>query len=175
MRRANRPLCWVAVCVLVSGSSGCMAGEIIPEARIHRASTKPLFEPTFSPDIYLSHIYFLASDEMGGRGVGSPGIARAAQYIADQFAEAGLEPGGEEGTYFHRVDIGMGVETTNRTELVINDPRRIKLEIDQDYRPFAFSSSDPFEGELAFVAMGWSTQTNPTTTTRGSTSPARWC
>ena len=56
-------------------------------------------EPAISPDNLRTHLRFLASDEMRGRANGSPELDRAAAYIADQFARAGLQPGGSDGWY----------------------------------------------------------------------------
>lgn len=39
-----------------------------------------------------AHTVYLASDDLGGRGTGSRGIAKAANYIIQQFKEAGLHP-----------------------------------------------------------------------------------
>ncbi len=51
---------------------------------------------------WWSHVEYLASDQLGGRDVGSPGYEKAAAYVAEQFERAGLQPGGE-GNYFQRV------------------------------------------------------------------------
>src|SRR6476661_1555346 len=51
---------------------------------------------------WWSHVQYLASDQLGGRDVGSPGFEKAAAYVAEQFERAGLQPGGE-GNYFQRV------------------------------------------------------------------------
>lgn len=45
------------------------------------------------------HVHFLASDQLLGRGFGSPQGVKAAEYIAQQFKDAGVEP--LNGTYFH--------------------------------------------------------------------------
>jgi len=42
-------------------------------------------------------VYFLASDEMRGRANGSPEMDRAAEYIADVYRSAGLNPGFKDG------------------------------------------------------------------------------
>ncbi len=57
-------------------------------------------EPVFSPDRLMTHIQVLTGPEMEGRGLGTPGIERAANYIAAQFQEAGLKPAGDDGSYF---------------------------------------------------------------------------
>ena len=41
---------------------------------------------------WWSHVEALASDGMEGRNTGSPGHTRAADYVAAQFQNAGLEP-----------------------------------------------------------------------------------
>jgi hypothetical protein len=46
-----------------------------------------------------THISFLASDDLNGRGTGTADEKKAAEYIAKQFAEIKLQPKGEKGTY----------------------------------------------------------------------------
>ena len=43
------------------------------------------------------HVEALANDGMEGRNTGSPAHKRAAEYVAAQFREAGLEPAGADG------------------------------------------------------------------------------
>jgi Zn-dependent M28 family amino/carboxypeptidase len=43
-------------------------------------------------DQWFAHVKFLASDELQGRGSGTPGHRKAAEYVADQFKAAGLRP-----------------------------------------------------------------------------------
>ena len=47
----------------------------------------------------------LASDEFEGRAPGTPGGIAASQYIADEMKAAGLEPMGENETYFQPVEL----------------------------------------------------------------------
>src|SRR5687768_1223115 len=51
---------------------------------------------------WWSHVTFLANDSMKGRDTGSPEHRKAAEYVADQFKRAGIEPGGTRG-YFQPV------------------------------------------------------------------------
>jgi hypothetical protein len=48
-------------------------------------------------DSWWTHVAFLADDALQGRETGSPGHARAAEYVAAEFAKAGLEPAGTRG------------------------------------------------------------------------------
>jgi len=45
----------------------------------------------------------LSGDDMEGRDTGSPGYDRAAAYVADRFAAAGLRPAGEGGSWTQRI------------------------------------------------------------------------
>ncbi len=61
------------------------------------AAASPLDEIT--RDSIYEHLAFLADDALEGRQTGSPGHLQAAEYVADRFAEFGLEPGGSDGWY----------------------------------------------------------------------------
>ncbi len=48
------------------------------------------------------HIAYFADPARGGRYSGSAGYLASAQYVADRFGELGLEPLGDDGTYFQK-------------------------------------------------------------------------
>ncbi len=52
-----------------------------------------------------SQITYLASDELRGRGMGTEGIKKAANFIAEQFKAYGLKPAGDNGSYFQKVGL----------------------------------------------------------------------
>ena len=56
-----------------------------------------------------THITFLASDSLKGRESGSADEAIAANYIADHFRDFGLEPAGDDGTFFQEYTINTAV------------------------------------------------------------------
>ncbi len=74
--------------------------------------------PVFSEKRLMQHVSFLASVDLEGRGVGSAGLEAAANYIAERFAEIGLQPGSKDGSWFQRFQLESGpdggpVETVN--------------------------------------------------------------
>jgi Zn-dependent M28 family amino/carboxypeptidase len=69
-----------------------------------------------SADRIREHVRFLSSDLLEGRGVGQRGGDLATEYIATQFALAGAQPAGENGTYFQTVPL-VGVETQPGAQL----------------------------------------------------------
>ena len=64
--------------------------------------------PVFSQQALQEHVAFLASPDLQGRGLGSPGLDTAAQYVADWFKAYGLMPGGDGGLYFQRFTVPKG-------------------------------------------------------------------
>ncbi len=105
------------------------------------------------PSDYQTHVAVLAGDELGGRGVGQPGIDLAAGYIAGQFAAVGIEPAGENGSYFQELEVSTGSELTDDYEFTFSGVN-VSPERSVDYSPFSFSSDDEFEGEVVFAGYG---------------------
>jgi hypothetical protein len=64
--------------------------------------------PVFSQKQLMEHVTYLASADLQGRGPGSAGLEEAAAYIAKHFADAGLEPGGDDGSYFQGFSMPEG-------------------------------------------------------------------
>lgn len=59
---------------------------------------------TFSGARAMEHVEALTDPSMTGRALDSPGLPLAAAYIRDRFQELGLQPGGENTTFFQEVD-----------------------------------------------------------------------
>jgi Zn-dependent M28 family amino/carboxypeptidase len=71
-------------------------GSATPGTRVARA---------LDARVLRAHLEFLADDALEGRKPGTRGGETAAKYIASQFERLGLEPAGDSGTYFQRVQI----------------------------------------------------------------------
>ena len=56
--------------------------------------------PVFNAARMRADVQALAGEQTRGRGIGSEDLEAAADYIAAQFREAGLEPAGDDGSYF---------------------------------------------------------------------------
>src|SRR5262245_11619399 len=55
------------------------------------------------PDALRQRLFTIAHDSMGGRDTGSRGNWLTAEYVAAEFKRLGLEPAGENGTYFQTI------------------------------------------------------------------------
>ena len=108
--------------------------------------------PASPTDALKSHIRYLASEELSGRGVDTPGIKLARDYIASGFAKYGLLPGGDNGTYFQSFDVATGVAIKSPTALALDNAPPLALH--DDWTPLGLSTSGTIEGEVIFTGYG---------------------
>ena len=94
---------FVAICLLVCG--------IVALAFAQQSS--------LTAESLRTWLTYLASDELEGRATFSEGLGLAGAYIADQLKEAGVKPGGDQGTYFQRVEV-LGIKSTNHSSVTID-------------------------------------------------------
>jgi hypothetical protein len=117
-------------------------------------------------------ITFLASDQCEGRGVATHGINLAADYIANEFKKAGLQPGGPDHSYFQPFTMGGGVLESPNT-LSFRGPRGegklsdasasqggqpIRLRLGDDFEPLGFAHSGKVSAPLVFAGYGITTE-----------------
>lgn len=76
--------------------------------------------PVFSAKRMLTDVAFLASKAMQGRGLGTPELDQAADYIAHEFKKMGLQPGGDNNGFFQRwsEDVGAPLGEIQLTNVV---------------------------------------------------------
>jgi hypothetical protein len=85
------------VIVALLAACGTQAGQ---QSAVAPAPGDPV--ETITATDMRNRIAFLASDALRGRDTPSPGLDTAAAWIAREFQRLGLEPGGENGTFFQR-------------------------------------------------------------------------
>jgi hypothetical protein len=106
-----------------------------------------------STERLLESVTWLADDAREGRRTGEPGAEAAAAWIAERFAELGLEPLGDDGTYLQRFDatVGVRIGEANRLEISSLDP----LAVGTDFLPFGFSENGLVaDAGLVFAGYG---------------------
>jgi Zn-dependent M28 family amino/carboxypeptidase len=125
----------------------------------NKQSGPPRGMQMFSTAAMKAHDRFLASDLLEGRGPGTRGDDLAMQYIAAQFESYGLQPAGDNGTYYQRVPL-LGVTM---------DPEKTSLSFTRDGAPAigplkhleqfvatdqSQSASSTLSSDLVFVGHG---------------------
>jgi hypothetical protein len=74
------------------------------------ASDEPV---PYTTENFRAHVAYLASDELEGRATGTPGSVLAGDYITQRLRDLGLEPLGDEGTYFQSFTLEDGTPARN--------------------------------------------------------------
>ncbi|HWR50179.1 MAG TPA: M20/M25/M40 family metallo-hydrolase [Bryobacteraceae bacterium] len=106
------------------------------------------------PERYLGHVKYLASPELKGRGSGTPGLEKAAEYVARQFKSLRLQPVFGN-SYFQPFPVTTDAHPGPKNSLIyLAGSEKKTLKIDEDYRPFTFSDSAAVSGPLVFAGYG---------------------
>ena len=102
-------------------------------------------------------IEYMASDEMGGRKPGTPGIKLCEDYIVSEFKKAGVQPF-DNGTYLQPLEVpGPRKLVKADTSLTLSGPdnQSITLELGGDYQQLnTVRSKINVSGELVFAGYG---------------------
>jgi hypothetical protein len=108
---------------------------------------------TFNVDLKGS-VYYLASDELEGRGVGTRGLDRAADFVADNFMKLGLKPPPGQDDYFQHFKLTTVVKPGADTALKWTGGRGADASayaLRGDYIPLSFSAEKHFDGPVVFA------------------------
>jgi hypothetical protein len=101
---------------------------------------------------------FLASDELRGRGPGSGGLERAADFIAQRWQSLGLETRLFHDSPFQEFNIPGVVEASppehNFLRYSQSPTESLELLLDRDFRPLSLGANTTFAGVVAFVGYG---------------------
>ena len=122
-----------------------------------------LWSPIYSrstavrPDAFIEHVRYLASPELGGRGSGTEGLEKAAQYLEGQFKSFGVQPAGTNG-YFQPFSITKSARPGQNNRLSATDARSAKFR--EDFIPLSFSSSGDAKGPVVFAGYGITSKTH---------------
>lgn len=104
-----------------------------------------------------SHVRFLSHDLLEGRGTGSRGGDIAAEYLATQFALAGLKPAGDDGSFLQKVRFA-GSQTLDSSSLsfVPGGGEALPLKLMDDYvvSNQSLTETARIDAPLVFVGYG---------------------
>jgi Zn-dependent M28 family amino/carboxypeptidase len=143
-------------------AAAVLAGAALAQAP-HPAGDAPLppeivaaMQTIEAPRI-AAHVKFLADDLLEGRGTGTRGGDIAAQYIATQFALAGLKPAGDNGSYLQKVRF-LGTHTEAESTFALlpatGGPIPLRLADDIVSGNETGAESADIEAPIVFVGHG---------------------
>ena len=97
-----------------------------------------------------AHVNYLADAARGGRYSGSAGYRDAAMYVADRFREIGLEPLGDDGTFFQHFTMPI-VDLTEMSTLTGSGGKTYQPRVDFTESVGGRSGSGTAEAEIAAI------------------------
>ena len=148
-----RILIAIASVSLLSACTGDSSG--VPE-NASEASGIETALATISRDNIQSSLNYLASDEREGRFPGTRGYDESAQYVADQFAAVGLEPGGTDGWFQQVPIITRLIDIENSGITLHTSSGDLDLEWKKDFIIYAdpLRPENRIRAEVVFVGFG---------------------
>ncbi len=150
---------WLIVCLSLplwaDGASGGSKAPKTTTVRLPGAAFAAL--ETISPDHIRWHVRYLSHDLLEGRGTGQRGGDLAAEYIATQFAQYGLKPAGDHGTYMQKVPL-VGITTLPETQfsLVPKQGETMNLRPLDEYVAYdqTQQAQSEVDADIVFVGFG---------------------
>jgi len=147
VKKISVVLCGLAVVWVLMKAHGVRAEGDAAEAAM----------ATIRPEAIRAHMRFLADDLLEGRGTATRGHEIAAKFMAARFEALGLEPAGDNGTYFQSVPFRSGRPDEAKTTLtLVRGGKERKLVYRKDF----ITSVDPgradssVEAPVVFVGDG---------------------
>ena len=138
-----------------AGAAKGAGGKSAPSVRLPGPAFVAL--ETITPEHIRWHVRYLSHDLLEGRGTGQRGGDIAAEYIATQFAEYGLKPAGDHGTYMQKVPL-VGITTLPETQfsLVPKKGEAMNLKPLDEYVAFdqTQQAQSDVDAEIVFVGYG---------------------
>ena len=112
---------------------------------------------TIDPEHIRWHVRYLSHDLLEGRGTGQRGGDIAAEYMATQFAEYGLKPAGDNGSYLQKVPL-VGITTLPETHyaLLPKQGSAMHLKLLDEYVAFdqTQQAQSDVDAEIVYVGYG---------------------
>jgi hypothetical protein len=100
-------------------------------------------------------VEYLASDELEGRGIGTKGLDKAADYIADTFKKLGLQPAPGASDYFQPFTITAASAPDPKTALTVGGQA---YALEKDFGVIGMSAEGQFDGPVVFAGYGVSSK-----------------
>lgn len=130
------------------------AAVIQAQQRLVTADVRAAMEQV-SADSLLRHARALAHDSLAGRGTGSPGERKAAEYIASELARAGIRPAGDDSTWFQQFPLHGSIPLPESRLSIVSEGMAHELELWEDYVLYKTGAQTFLPRPLRLVFVGY--------------------
>lgn len=140
-----------------------------------------LYADTITPEYIRKHLEVIASDSLEGRATGREGQKKAARYISEFYKEVGLEPKGDDGSYFQKFDLNAqftdslvfkSYSTSNGDTTLID--RSVESGNSTGEFVRMFGGAQPLAGPVVFAGFGLNDPENEVYHLQGTPMQDKW-
>lgn len=161
---------------------GCSTSKDTTQAQIITDTDSLLaYQDEIAVPYLRTHLSVLAADSMEGRETGTKGQKMAAEYLAGQYRQMGLEPAGDNRSYYQR----FGLSATKRDSTVFKTfkveggtPRLVERSVESEQGTAnyirAFGGSDTLSGEIVYAGFGVDDLSNSVAHLKGVNLQGKW-
>ncbi|MBT8400652.1 MAG: M28 family peptidase [Rhodothermia bacterium] len=141
----------VSACSSSREANPAMTGDAVVATASGVAVAADSDIPHFSANQIRAHMAFLSSDDLEGRDTGTRGYDIAAKYVAANFERLGVEPAGDDGTYFNEVTLQITSIVEGPSMMIDGNP---VADAGFAVYPHLNPNSLTVSGEAVFVGFG---------------------
>ena len=138
-------------------AAGSAAFSVLFAGVLQAAPPRPeeVADPRITAPEIVAHVKYLASEELQGRGSGSSGNDLAANYLVDRFRAAGLQPAGDNGSFFQEFPVFIGVEMGADNRVSLRGKKGAQsLAAGDQFLPLGFSKNGAAYAPVVFAGYG---------------------
>ncbi len=133
----------------LAASSSCAAPERSADTMRFLSKSKP------EEARLMADVAWLAHDDREGRRSGTPGEHASGDYIAKRFAELGLQPAGENGTWFQEFEVSLPARDGGKSSLIAHlSTGPVLIDGGDSIVPLFCSEGEPVVGRAWWVGYG---------------------
>lgn len=114
-------------------------------------ASQPAADAVVPADTYLADVTWLSDDARKGRDTDSPELLQTADWVAEQFDEAGLEPLGDDGGWLQHFTVPGRRQLVDGNALLLGDAT---LVLKRDWMPLQTAMRGTVQGEVVFAGYG---------------------
>ncbi len=141
--------------LLLSLTAFCILGIVLADDRSTALEIKKLeVAESISEDELMSYVHDLVDPQFKGRRAGSPGYMMAAQHVAGLLQSWGVEPLGDDGSYYQHFEWPFTDVFSTGSVSLFKDDQTLVLSAPDDFYPGASSDSGTLRAEMVFVGYG---------------------
>ena len=178
---------FLALLIIIAGCTGSQSSTqnqaTNPEPEGLNTSTDALlsYQDEITVDFLRQHLTAFADDSMQGRETGTKGLEMAADYLAKQYKQIGLQPVGDENSYFQhfKLNATKADSVVFQTFNYQDDKKQLfnrsvagKNKVGNYIR--SFGGTDSLSGKIVFAGFGVNDEENNVSHLEGTDLKGKW-